>query len=258
MKQTVFNYPDSKTSLEIIDLIFDGKIQEAYDILTDFYGISVRLKVKCDSVLFAKDMNKIKSSFPNVAGYYDYTDISVNFRSMRDATMPHVALHEYYHYLESAYDIRGNGTGNNQTADSWAEWFVKSIDDIGDIIIYMFGTNVTSIFIMSRVTKFLKAVKNKDPIDKIRKFKKYKGILNTKEVFYSQKDKKYYITPLGEMLLKYGMQTLNNLVPDWEQQLEKFEQLLKNEQSLDENIIEMNEMTSKLNNTTTEIHHNQL
>ena len=38
---------------------------------------------------------------------------------------------------------------------------------------------------------------------------------------------KYHITPLGEKLLKYGTITLNNFVPDWEEQLEKFYQSLK-------------------------------
>ena len=45
--QTIFNFPDRKTSLKILDHILNARVEEAYNILSGFYKVP-KIKVICD------------------------------------------------------------------------------------------------------------------------------------------------------------------------------------------------------------------
>ena len=208
--QTVFSYPDSETSLKILDLIFAGRTQEAYDILSGFYYVP-KVKVNIDR---EKLPSNIKTDFLSAVAIYEYKiECSCIHFIMTDAhKVPHVVLHEFYHHLETAFELRGDKVGGNQPADSWAEWFVRSIKDVGASIYVMIGGVYFNTIRAMRMISFLKAVKNGDKIERIRKLKKHKEFLTTKEVFYSRVEKKYYLTSTGEKLLGYGIMYLDEWV----------------------------------------------
>ena len=215
MNQTVFNYPDKEISLKVLDLIFIGKTEEAYDILSGFYHVP-KLGVKYDNELFTQDMKRQESSSSDLdfLAYYKTDPYYVNFKNNRWKNTPHTVLHEFYHHLEHLFELRGERFGNNQVADSWAEWFVRSIDTIGEPLYDMIGIDIFIVSLME-VIAFLKAVKNGDNLNRIRGLKKHKRRITSKEVFYSRTEKKYHLTPVGEKLLEYGIMGLNNWI-EWQ------------------------------------------
>ena len=216
-KQTVFNYPDKDTSLKVLDLIFNDRTEEAYDILSEFYhvpGVSVIYEPEKGFDSFDKKYN---SSGLTVYGYYDFNLKRVNFRMKVYQRMPELVLHEFYHHLETAFGIFGIQTGRYQTADSWAKWFMRSIGDIGDVIYNI--QYADSVYLMG-ILKFLKAVNNEDNIDKVRKLKKgTRQFIMSKDVFYSRKENKYCLTPLGRMMIEYIIMNLD-IYETWKKEKE--------------------------------------
>lgn len=209
MEQTVFNYPDEKTSTEVIDLIFSGKLEEAYGILSGFYHVP-EVMVICDAEKFHEDWANADLSSQKADAYYQYKydhyhDLSsnyVNFRFEIYRKLPHLALHEFYHHLERIFGLRGVKIGAEQTAESWAEWFIRSAGDIGRVVlVYSFW----DIKYAMRVVRLLKAVKNGAGKSRVKELKKKTaGIITRKDVVFSRTEKKYQLTPTGEKMLEYG------------------------------------------------------
>ena len=218
--QTVFNYPDEETSLKILDLTLEGKVEEVYDILSNFYHVP-RIRVIYDRTLFEDTLKNDKNGDPLPSGtpaYYftdpasyqdDFSSNYINFGSDINKKHPLTVLHEFYHHLERIFGLYGIMTGVYQTADSWAQWFIRNIGDIGDkLYMVLFYPDLTSIV---EIEQYLNVVKNENDMDVIRELKKKtKNFVTTKEVFYSRAERKYRLTPAGERFLGYITTYLNN------------------------------------------------
>ena len=231
MNQTVFNYPDKDTSLKILDLIFNDRTEDAYDILSEFYHVS-----KISVIHEPEGFDEFDKLNRYVSCYYyhnpkeEYPRESrssstnhINFRMNIYRRTPSDVLHEFYHHLEDVYYINGVLSGTQQTADSWAYWFLQNIGPIGEI--YYIQTS-DSRYLKPQI-RFLEAVKNEDRIDRIRKLKKgTRRLLTPEHVFYSRQDKTYHITSLGEMLIEHMKLSLS-LHKEWKKTIREREEINK-------------------------------
>ena len=223
--QTVFNYPDKETSLKILDLIFHDKTEEAYDILSEFYHVR-RISVIYEPEGFDEfdKLNRYVSCYyyhnpreENPPENRSSSTNHINFRMNIYRKTPNDVLHEFYHHLEDVYHINGVLSGTQQTADSWAYWFLQNIGPIGEV--YYIQTS-DSRYLKPQI-RFLEAVKNGDRIDRIRKLKKgTRRLLTPEHVFYSRQDKTYHITPLGEMLIDHMKLSLS-LHKEWKETIKE-------------------------------------
>ncbi|WXG46774.1 MAG: hypothetical protein WED05_08985 [Candidatus Atabeyarchaeum deiterrae] len=107
-----------KFKTSVVQLILDGRPENALELLADYYHVSVpRIKVGLP-----------KGHRKNVLGCYTARDRTISVLNSDVLMNPFVVLHEFYHHLRTRVDKVHRGTEGN--AMEFAKSFVESYKPI--------------------------------------------------------------------------------------------------------------------------------
>ncbi len=112
----VFVCMDDVFRAKVVQLILDGRVEEAIKLLSDYYGISSP-KVRVGKVKGKKRALAVYSHKDRTI-YIQYGDLYTN---------PFVVLHEFYHHLRFR---DGKHRGTEKHADKYAYEFIKAYQKI--------------------------------------------------------------------------------------------------------------------------------
>jgi hypothetical protein len=104
---------DRKFKATVVQLILDGKTEEALDALSKEYGKSTPL-------LKVGLPKKSKKAF----GCYDGRKKQISVRDSEILKNPFIILHEFYHHLRTGWDAKHQGTEKH--ADAFARDFLDA------------------------------------------------------------------------------------------------------------------------------------
>ena len=109
---------DSRSAFKalVVVLVLNGKIDDALGLLAKHYNV---------------DPPKIKVGLPkgrrkNVLGCYTANNRTISVLNSDALREPSIILHEFYHHLRRAADLKQRGTEDN--ADRFAREFIKATE----------------------------------------------------------------------------------------------------------------------------------